>query len=750
MIFFSYLDLLLWRGSISQKGLVLFFMLHVFCNVKSKTQNMATQYAKVTDSCSIGIKFNTSHVEDLMGVLSVEEKSIFYIHIDIKSPAMKERNWSRSSLNWIIIDETGHFLLTLPRNYDVITFGLLQRKIGIANLTVFLETENCTSEEFNTFFRKLILNLTQKMKYNNKVYHICRRIFPQDSNNVVLAKFFFITPTWKGYEVECFGMDDQNNTLSKKIREGAYVFTVYWTAYVIIVFSPVLVLLLVNLMDTRNDRFKFYREGDVPYSIDRGIVNLSKALDYFIPNFSASDRSFQKVCFVLWFVNLVVYCVNMWCHVSKKSVELDMDNVEIWAGSVISKEVKLLLFVLIYTIAFVVLIVLMRQCSETEISGAIKKPMVFFLNSSGTCKHASCNLSKKSLHFFVSKVDEDKVQAGSIGRHLLWVQMERFFLLANKEFWYFIFRQSFYILIKLKKSGVCVSVAFFFPCLFFGCLCFIFTLSANLLWGIFPIFGFLFTSLASAKSCCSLLKVILITFLLHFFIQIVFGENLVFVMNVVLVTSLIGVPEASSESFPFLSQVVPILVYTIGYWNQFTKKYKSLLDIISEVKKELRYQQNEDEAGETKDREKEEISVSTREFDIICEFIIPVKEQCIQLLGKMVGTLLFLVIAVTMLLWKRSSNYASVDQLVMFVFVFILPKVVEYCCKDPNESQTSDLKSKVRDLLCKFENGDFVQFDNEEFGKTNSVVCLWKSLCTKRSDKNEREIDITTDKGSCV
>lgn len=576
----------------------------------------------------------------------------------------------------------------LPRNYDVITFGLLQRKIGIANLTVFLETENYTSEEFNTFFRKLILNLTQKMKYNNKVYHICRRIFPQDNNNVVLAKFFFITPTWKGYEVECFGMDDQNNTLSKKIREGAYVFTVYWTAYVIIVFSPVLVLLLVNLMDTRNDRFKFYREGDVPYSIDRGIVNLSKALDYFIPNFSASDRSFQKVCFVLWFVNLVVYCVNMWCHVSKKSVELDMDNVEIWAGSVISKEVKLLLFVLIYTIAFVVLIVLMRQCSETEISGAIKKPMVFFLNSSGTCKHASCNLSKKSLHFFVSKVDEDKVQAGSIGRHLLWVQMERFFLLANKEFWYFIFRQSFYILIKLKKSGLCVSVAFFFPCLFFGCLCFIFTLSANLLWGIFPIFGFLFTSLASAKSCCSLLKVILITFLLHFFIQIVFGENLVFVMNVVLVTSLIGVPEASSESFPFLSQVVPILVYTIGYWNQFTKKYKSLLDIISEVKKELRDQQNEDEAGETKDREKEEISVSTREFDIICEFIIPVKEQCIQLLGKIVGTLLFLVIAVTMLLWKRSSNYASVDQLVMFVFVFILPKVVEYCCKDPNESQT--------------------------------------------------------------
>lgn len=509
----------------------MFFLLHVFCNVSSKRivqtprTLSANQSAKITNSCNIRIKFNTSHVEDLTDLLSVAEKSIFYIHVDIKSPAMKERIWSRSSLNWIIIDENGHFLLTLPRNYDVVTFGLLKRKIGIANLTVFLETKNCTSEEFDISFRKLMLSLIRKMKYNNKVYHICRRIFPQDNNNIVFAKFFFITPTWKGYEVECFGMDDQNNTLSRKIREGAYVFTVYWTAYVIIVFSPVLVLFLVNLMDTRNDRFKFYREGDVPYSIDRGIVNLSKVLDYFIPNFCASDRSFQKVCFVLWFVNLVVYCVNMWCHVSKKSVELEMDNVEIWAGSVISKEVKLLLFVLIYTIAFVVLIVLMRQCSEIGISGTIKKPMVYFLNSVGTCKHASCNLSKKSLHFFVTKVDEDKIEAGSTGRHLLWVQMERFFLLANKEFWYFIFRQSFYILIKLKKSGFCFFVAFFFPCLFFGCLCFLFTLSANFLWGIFPIFGFLFTSLASAKSFCSLLKVILITFLLHIFIQIVFSEN---------------------------------------------------------------------------------------------------------------------------------------------------------------------------------------------------------------------------------
>lgn len=60
------------------------------------------------------------------------------------------------------------------------------------------------------------------------------------------------------------------------------------------------------------------------------------------------------------------------------------------------------------------------------------------------------------------------------------------------------------------------------------------------------------------------------------------------------------------------------------------------------------------------------------------------------------------------------------------------------------------VRPMVRELLCRFENGDFVEIDNEEFVKTNSVVCLWKSLCTSRSDKNEREIDATTDKSSCV
>lgn len=105
----------------------------------------------------------------------------------------------------------------------------------------------------------------------------------------------------------------------------------------------------------------------------------------------------------------------MWCYVLKKLVEFEMDNVEIWVGFVILKEVKLLLFVLIYIIVFVVLIVLMRQCSKIGISGIIKKFMVYFFNLVGICNYVSCNLLKKSLYFFVMKVDEDKIEVGSIG-----------------------------------------------------------------------------------------------------------------------------------------------------------------------------------------------------------------------------------------------------------------------------------------------------------------------------------------------
>ena len=44
-------------------------------------------------------------------------------------------------------------------------------------------------------------------------------------------------------------MDSHNTTLFKNVREGTFVFVVYWTAYIMIVFSPVLVLFLASLLD---------------------------------------------------------------------------------------------------------------------------------------------------------------------------------------------------------------------------------------------------------------------------------------------------------------------------------------------------------------------------------------------------------------------------------------------------------------------------------------------------------------------
>ena len=129
-------------------------------------------------------------------------------------------------------------------------------------------------------------------------------------------------------------------------------------------------------------------------------------------------------------------------------------------------------------------------------------------------------------------------------------------IIINK-FWCFLIKNSFHILVRLTHSGPCIFIALCFPCLLYALLCFILPVFVNLLWGLFPIVGFLFTILASVNNFRSLIKVILISILLHFFIQIVFGENLVFCINVVLISSLIGVSEARSD----LSQVVPIVVY---------------------------------------------------------------------------------------------------------------------------------------------------------------------------------------------
>ena len=126
-----------------------------------------------------------------------------------------------------------------------------------------------------------------------------------------------------------------------------------------------------------------------------------KTVGLFCANLGATDRSLQKVCFVVWLLNLVFYCLSMWCRVTNKSVELEIENVEIWSGSHVSTEILLLIFVLhvLYTIAFVVFIVLTRQCSgELEISGKIKTPMVYFFNP--TERLANSCLSNRGLQSF--------------------------------------------------------------------------------------------------------------------------------------------------------------------------------------------------------------------------------------------------------------------------------------------------------------------------------------------------------------
>ena len=223
-----------------------------------------------------------SESTEFKNLITSGKRNLLYTHVEIDHFNLKKGNLSsQSSFYFIIIDENGQFLLSLPRNDDMITFGLLRRRIGIVDLIISLDTLNCTNEEFHFFIRESLWNFIQKLDPRKK-YRLCHRVFPTNENHIAFTKYFFITPTWKCYSVECYGMDSHNTTHFKNVREGTFVFVVYWTAYIMIVFSPVLVLFLASLLDTQNDRFKVYKTGEVPYSIKRGWIYLSKQLDCFV------------------------------------------------------------------------------------------------------------------------------------------------------------------------------------------------------------------------------------------------------------------------------------------------------------------------------------------------------------------------------------------------------------------------------------------------------------------------------------
>lgn len=75
-------------------------------------------------------------------------------------------------------------------------------------------------------------------------------------------------------------------------------------------------------------------------------------------------------------------------------------------------------------------------------------------------------------------------------------------------------------------------------------------------------------------------------------------------------------------------------IYAVRYWGQLI----NLLNIILELKD----QQNGDERTcckvqeeeKEEEEEEEEMTILTRDFDILCEYVIPIKEQSVRLFDK--------------------------------------------------------------------------------------------------------------------
>ena len=141
------------------------------------------------------IRINASQSGEFKNLITSGERNLLYTHVEIDHFNLKKGNLSsQSSFYFIIIDENGQFLLSLPRNDDMITFGLLRRRIGIVDLIISLDTLNCTNEEFHFFIKESLWNFIQKLDPRKK-YRLCHRVFPTNENHIAFTKYFFITPT---------------------------------------------------------------------------------------------------------------------------------------------------------------------------------------------------------------------------------------------------------------------------------------------------------------------------------------------------------------------------------------------------------------------------------------------------------------------------------------------------------------------------------------------------------------------------
>lgn len=274
-----------------------------------------TSQATMENKTSCTYYFDKDTLAEARNTLSLPDNFMLY-YINIKTDIIFTNSSADKRddlLHWQYIIKGEQFLVQLPVDIDLITFGLLfvDHEETVIELTLN-SNSNCTATitDAQDSIRSLLWN---ELLGNNSGYYLCNRKYERE---ILREIQYAITTIWVGYDLSCWSSkDDPTNIKFEKDRLPLVAPVLSYLLSFHFVWIFVVLDICNNTQHSSNTATMFYKRNDRPFGLKRFFTKILKGKFSSCCETSYCTPS-KRLIFLLWF--FILFPVGLYRTLERK------------------------------------------------------------------------------------------------------------------------------------------------------------------------------------------------------------------------------------------------------------------------------------------------------------------------------------------------------------------------------------------------------------------------------------------------
>lgn len=271
---------------------------------KQDVNSYKTLNAQVDDKTSCMYYFDKVTLAEARKTLSLPYNfMLYYIKITTEIFTNSEADNLDDLLHWQYILKGEQFLVQLPVDIDLITFGLLfaDHEETVIQLTLY-SNSNCTATitDAQNSIRILLWN---ELLGNNSEYYLCNRKYEEKC----WREFqYILTTIWVGYDLSCWSSkDDSTNITFEKDRLPLVAPVLSYLLSFHFVWIFVVLDIGTNTQQSSNTATVYYKRNDRPFGLKRFFTKILHGKCSSCCESSNYCTPSKRLIFLLWFIILL-------------------------------------------------------------------------------------------------------------------------------------------------------------------------------------------------------------------------------------------------------------------------------------------------------------------------------------------------------------------------------------------------------------------------------------------------------------